>query len=51
MTKMTKMINKTVFKPVLKSLWLLLPIVRDGDDQVELARQVLHPGRPEEGFV
>ena len=40
---------KTEFKPVLKSCsLLLLPIVRDGDDQVELAFLIIHPLLPEE---
>ena len=42
---------KTEFKPVLKSCSLLLaPIVRDTDDQVELALLIIHPRRPEEEY-
>ena len=41
---------KVVFIPVFKSFWLLLAIVRDGDDEVEVAREILHPS-PEEEII
>ena len=34
---------KFSFKPVLQSIWFLLPIVRHSDDQVQITRDILNP--------
>ena len=41
---------KVVFIPVFKSFRLLLSVVRDSYDQVEVAREILHPCPEEENI-